>query len=83
VSIDKSGGLSVAATNPVRTPTPAAGSIRPNGGRLLSSPIMETNAGLPAQRERPSCGRAAEQRDELAPLHSITSSARASTVGGS
>jgi hypothetical protein len=27
--------------------------------------------------ERPSCRRAAEQRDELAPLHSITSSARA------
>ena len=26
--------------------------------------------------------RAAEQRDELAPLHSITSSARASSVGG-
>src|SRR5262245_61620455 len=31
-------------------------------------------------RERP-CGRAAEQRDELAPSHSITSSARASTAG--
>src|SRR4030095_6503678 len=28
----------------------AAGSIRPNGGRL----IMETNVGLPAHRERPS-----------------------------
>ena len=26
--------------------------------------------------------RAAEQRDELAPFHSITSSARASSVGG-
>src|SRR6516164_5806908 len=34
-----------------------------------------------ARRERPR-GRAAEQRDELAPLHSITSSARASTVAG-
>src|SRR5262249_32737270 len=31
---------------------------------------------LRARRERP-CGRAADQRDELAPLHSITSSARA------
>src|SRR5215510_4028653 len=31
--------------------------------------------------ERPSCGRA-KQRDELPPLHSITSSARASSVGG-
>src|SRR5262249_26773956 len=36
---------------------------------------------LRARRERPS-SRAAEQRDELAPFHSITSSARASSVGG-
>src|SRR5262249_8272537 len=36
---------------------------------------------LRARRERP-CNRAAEQRDELAPLHSITSSARASSVAG-
>jgi len=40
---------------------------------------METNAGLPARRERPR-GRAAEQRDERAALylrpHSISSSAR-------
>src|SRR5262249_11375333 len=33
-------------------------------------------------RERPRCRRAAEQRDELAARHSITSSARASSVGG-
>jgi len=32
--------------------------------------------------ERPCDCRAAEQRDELAPFHSITSSARASSVGG-
>jgi hypothetical protein len=32
--------------------------------------------------ERPSCRRTAKQRDELAPLHSITSSAVASNVGG-
>jgi hypothetical protein len=37
---------------------------------------------LRARRKRPSGGRAAEQRDELAPLHSITSSARASINGG-
>src|SRR5262245_21695444 len=38
---------------------------------------------LRARRERPRGGSAAEQRDELAPaLHSITSSARASTVAG-
>src|SRR5262245_47028504 len=37
---------------------------------------------LCARRERPRACRAAEQSDELAPLHSITSSARASRVGG-
>src|SRR5262249_32132200 len=36
---------------------------------------------LRARHKRPS-GRAAEQRDELAPLHSITSSARPSSVIG-
>jgi hypothetical protein len=36
---------------------------------------------LRARYERP-CSRTAEERDELAPLHSITSSARASSVGG-
>src|SRR5262249_56615834 len=33
-------------------------------------------------RERPGCRRAAEQRDELAPSHSITSSAREMMVSG-
>ena len=37
---------------------------------------------LRARRERPRRRRAAEQRDELAAVHSITSSARASSVGG-
>ena len=37
---------------------------------------------LRARRERPRRRRAAEQRDELAALHSITSSARASSIGG-
>src|SRR5215468_6926810 len=37
---------------------------------------------LRARRERPSNRRAAEQHDEVAPLHSMTSSARASSVGG-
>src|SRR5262249_36528806 len=36
---------------------------------------------LPTRRDRPR-GRAAEQRDELAPPHSITSSARASKLSG-
>jgi len=62
-----------------REPISAAGSIRPNGGRLLSSPIMETNAGLSAHRERPRDRRVAEQRDELATfqlieLHSVPAS---------
>src|SRR5262249_52931523 len=35
-----------------------------------------------ARRDRPRCRRAAEQRDELAAFHSVTSSARASTVAG-
>src|SRR5262249_20631258 len=37
---------------------------------------------LRARRERPRSCRAAEERDELASSHSITSSARASSVGG-
>src|SRR5262249_21766453 len=37
---------------------------------------------LRARRERPRYSRAAEQGDEFAPLHSITSSARASSIGG-
>src|SRR5262245_47831265 len=37
---------------------------------------------LRPRRKRPPRRRAAEQRDELAALHSITSSARASSVGG-
>src|SRR5262249_47501124 len=37
---------------------------------------------LRARRGRPSCSRAAEERDELAPLHSITSSASASRLSG-
>ena len=37
---------------------------------------------LRARRERPRSRRAAEQRDELAPVHSITSSARSKNVSG-
>jgi hypothetical protein len=36
---------------------------------------------LRPRRERPR-RRAAEQRDETSPIHSITSSARASSIGG-
>src|SRR5262249_53654761 len=37
---------------------------------------------LCARRKRPSCGRAAQERDETAALHSITSSTLASSCGG-
>src|SRR2546421_1113976 len=37
---------------------------------------------LRARRQRPRSRRAANERDELAPLHSITSSARATKIGG-
>jgi hypothetical protein len=37
---------------------------------------------LRMRHDRPRSSRAAEQRDEIAALHSITSSARASSVGG-
>src|SRR5262249_41421165 len=45
-------------------------------GRLASLALLRS------RRERPSNRRTAEHRYELAPLHSITSSARASNVGG-
>src|SRR5262245_1694480 len=41
-----------------------------------------TDALLRARRERPRGRRAAQQRDELAALHSITSSARARRLSG-
>src|SRR5262249_28944158 len=54
-------------------------------GRRRARTQESNNRHLPrllrARRERPR-GRGAEQRDELAALHSITSSARASSVGG-
>src|SRR5262245_27696290 len=49
-------------------------------GRIRCSGIGESDDRrrwlLRPRRERPRCRRAAEQRDERAPLHSITSSAR-------
>src|SRR5262249_5252757 len=57
------------------------------GGECYSrSAVEETNhwhrSLLRARRERPCRSRAAEQRDEFAALHSITSSARASRLSG-
>jgi hypothetical protein len=48
-------------------------------GRIRSPALPRL---LRPRRERPCGRRAAEQRDELAPPHSITSSARASSVAG-
>jgi hypothetical protein len=45
-------------------------------------PITGTAACCARPLERPRSLRAADERDEVAPLHSITSSARASNVGG-
>src|SRR5262249_50922842 len=62
----------------------SAGEVSPTCGGAYSQEAngRQPAALLRARRERPCC-RAAEQRsDELAPLHSITSSARASTVAG-
>src|SRR5262249_54844927 len=49
--------------------------------RAAEEPDRRHRRLLRARRERP-CGCAAEERDELAAVHSITSSARASSDGG-
>jgi len=51
-------------------------------GRAASDESDHRHRLLRARRDRPSRSRAAEQRDEVASFHSITSSARASSVGG-
>src|SRR5262245_3756356 len=58
---------------------PARGS---NGRRGVKERDHRPRRLLRARRERPRGCRAAEQRDELAAPHSITSSARASSVAG-
>src|SRR5262249_52348523 len=50
--------------------------------RRVENPDHRHRALLRARRERPSNRRAADEGDELAPPHSITSSARASSVAG-
>src|SRR5262245_3482495 len=51
------------------------------GRAALEEPHHRRRRLLRTRHKRPR-GRAAEQRDEYAPLHSITSSAMASTPGG-
>src|SRR5262245_49617302 len=53
------------------------------GGRVLLRGLLGSARSTLARRERPRHGRAAEQRDELAALHSITSSARSRIDEGS
>src|SRR5262249_27381906 len=55
---------------------------RPFGARAIEDTDHRHRRLLRAHREGPRRRRAAEQRDELASLHSITSSARARSVGG-
>src|SRR5262249_23377373 len=75
LALDKSGRLQPQAecAQPVYVQVGRVAAHKPNSWQL---PRL-----LRTRRERPS-GYAAEQRDELTTLHSITSSARASTVGG-
>ena len=60
--------------------------FEPERGNVGCSEVKEAHDGhrlLPVCDDRPSDGRTAEQRDELASDHSMTSSARARSVGGS
>src|SRR5262249_51709395 len=58
--------------------------VHPRGGgeRRQQADERPTCRLLRARRERPRGCRAAESQDELAPVHAITSSARASSVSG-
>src|SRR5262249_24103246 len=57
--------------------------FRENGRRSgIEKPDHRQCRLLRARRERPCYHRAPEQRDEIAASHSITSSARASSMGG-
>src|SRR5215831_419210 len=74
----------VAVFDPAKFAEPRGEGGEPHAGRRLRAGAEEPNShGLAAllrtRRERPRGRRAAEQRDEVAALHSITSSARASS----
>ena len=57
--------------------------LRPqNRGRASEQQPYYRHRLLCARRERPRCRRTAEERDELAPPHSITSSASVSRLSG-
>src|SRR5262245_61552107 len=68
---------------PVRERGGAGGSFRVLGSHAHQhADAPYALALLRARRERPCGSRAAEQRDELAPFHSFTSSAAASSLSG-
>src|SRR5262245_47918224 len=71
----------VFAFNPSQLPQALAETIDV-GVRCDGEPANARTLGLRTRRHRPRNRRAAEQRDERAALHSITSSARASRGGG-
>src|SRR6516225_4674854 len=56
--------------------------VVPHGSIIDDADPRQPIALLRVRRERPRDRRAADERDELAPLHSITSSARASSGAG-
>src|SRR5262249_14559256 len=56
--------------------------VRPGRSRDAVNRAYDRDCLLRASGQRPRCRRAAELRDEIAPPHSITLSARARSVGG-
>ena len=76
------------ASPPRRAPSRNAGVSQPSARASLAAERREERRGrqhcrgLRVRRQRPRRRRAAEQRDELAASHSITSSARASSLSG-
>src|SRR5205823_1908924 len=78
--------LYVAAFDPAKFAQPRHKGGDPYVGSCRRASAEETNSGearrlLRPRRERPRC-RAADERDELAPFHSITSSARSRKDSG-
>ena len=67
---------------PAGTPPCRACASGSSAARFISTPMRRIVGCCARAASGHASRRAAEQRDELAPLHSITSSARASSVGG-
>ena len=79
--------LDLRGSSVARNPQAAQDSLYTKSCRRFAARVDKTDSWdfrrlLPVCSKRP-CSRAAQPRDELAPSHSITSSARATSVGGS